>query len=158
MYILIRKEEKEMAIQTLLNYNRSANNIALSDATPFVGTPLLLAEFGLFVPQATNFVELIATIGWDGIPGAVEPNQSEVEFFITQDNIRVVSAQEEVAADGAAMDANTFVTTTFQGVLTNVSTGHRVYRLFAQNLAPVQSTTTIRGPVTISGKVIGPES
>ncbi|UQD51864.1 hypothetical protein C0971_07280 [Bacillus methanolicus] len=145
-----------MAIQTLLNYNRSANNIANSASTPFVGTPLLLAEFGLFVPQATNFVELIATVGWSSVPSALEPNQSEVEFFINQDNIRVVSTREEAPTDGS--DPPLFVTTTFQGVLTNVSTGHHVYQLFAQNLQDTQSSTTIVGPVTISGKVIGPES
>lgn len=148
-----------MAMNTLLNYNRSANNISTSAVIPVnTGTPVLLAELGLFVPQAVNFIELIATIGWSAFPGTGGANQSEMLFFITQDNIVVASTGEEPPEDVSGGDANIFVTTTFQGVLTNVPPGHHVYRLFAQNLEPGQSDVNIEGPVTISVKAIGPEA
>ncbi|MFT9847783.1 hypothetical protein [Aneurinibacillus sp. REN35] len=148
-----------MAINTLLNYNRSANNISDSATIPVnTSTPVLLAELGLFVPQAVNFIELIATIGWSSDPGAVEANQSNMLFFITQDDIVVASTREESPDDAGGGDLDLFITTTFQGVLTNVATGHHVYRLFAQNLEPGQSIVNIEGPVTISVKAIGPEA
>ena len=149
-----------MAINTLLNYNRSANNISRSGPFSLIpGTPLLLAEFGLFVPQSVNFIELISTVGWEAFTDTVGPGlQSEISFFITQDNVVVFSTHEEAPGDPVTIDGNLSVTTSFQGVLTNVATGHHVYRLFVQNLEPTQNTNMVIGPVTISGKVIGPEA
>ena len=139
-----------------MNYNRSANNIWGTRLTSVNATPLLIAEFGLFVSQPENFVELIATIGWSGIPIPSGGDQAEVEFVITQDNIRVVSTQEEPPGDTSGGDADIFQTTTFQGVLTNIPTGHHVYRLFITNLDTTQSDIFVLGPVTMSGKVIAP--
>ena len=99
-------------------------------------------------------MELIATIGWSGDPNL--DIQGDVEFFITQDNIRVVSNQEEILVDPNDLSADILQTTTFQGVLTNVSTGHHVYRLFISNLEPLNGVIFVVGPVTMSGKVIAP--
>lgn len=139
----------------LLNYNRSLlTNQAYTSAIVLTGTDQLILEFGLFVPQAQNFIELLATVGWIVTdPALLEPDQPVIELTIEQDAAVVASINQESIEDGPDTPLENL--TTFQAVLTNVPVGHHVYRLFARNLMPAQGTITIIGPANISGKVIG---
>ncbi|HBW34038.1 hypothetical protein [Desulfosporosinus sp. BICA1-9] len=139
----------------LLNYNRSIlTNFANSSAIVLTGIDQIILEFGLFVAQPINFVELLTTIGWD-VTGVspVPPDQPIIELTIHQDGIPVASINQESIQDGS--DSPLENLTTFQAVLTNVAAGHHVYRLLARNLQTAQGTITITGPANISGKVIG---
>ena len=44
--------------------------------------------------------------------------------------------------------------TTFQTTLTNVATGHRIYKVYATNAQLSQGDITLVGPINISAKVI----
>ncbi|MCO1601774.1 hypothetical protein [Desulfosporosinus nitroreducens] len=138
----------------LLNYNRSIlTNEAYTSAIVLTGTDQLILEFGLFVSQAQNFIELLTTMGWI-VTGTspLEPDQPIIELTIQQDNVVVASINQESIEDGADTPLENL--TTFQAVLTNVPAGHHVYQLFARNLQTAQGTITIIGPANISGKVI----
>lgn len=138
----------------LLNYNRSLlSNLANSSAVVLTGVDQLILQFGLFVPQAQNFIELLTTIGWTatGI-SPVPPDQPIIELTIQQDGVVVASINQESIQDGA--DSPLENLSTFQAVLTNVPVGHHVYSVFARNLQTAQGTITIIGPANISGKVI----
>ena len=138
----------------LINYNRSLlTNQANTTAIVLSGVDQLILQFGLFVPQALNFVELLTTIGWvvTGV-SPLEPDQALIELTIQQDGVVVASINQESIEDGP--DTPLENQTTFQAVLTNVSVGHHIYQLFARNLQPAQGTITIIGPANISGKVI----
>ena len=138
----------------LLNYNRSIlTNQANTSAIVLTGIDQLILEFGLFVSQAINFVELLTTVGWivTGI-SPLEPNQPIIELTIQQDGVVVASINQESIQDGGDTPLENL--STFQAVLTNVPAGHHVYQLFARNLQTVQGTITINGPANISGKVI----
>lgn len=145
-------------MSTVVNYNRSLQtNTAGTIVVPLPAFPaeVVLAEFGLFVPAtaSVNFVELIATVGWQSTP---TPNTGQplAKFFIYQDNVQVALANQEPPAnnDGTATPVDN--TTTFQAILTNVPVGHHVYQLRAQNFEPAEGTLNAFGPITISGSVI----
>ncbi|EHQ87709.1 hypothetical protein [Desulfosporosinus youngiae] len=139
----------------LLNYNRSiVTNVADSFGIVLTGDDQLILQFGLFVPQGVNFIELLSTIGWE-VTGVsiVEPDQPTIAISILQDGAVVATANQESIEDGADEDLE--MVTTFQAVLTDVPVGHHVYQLFARNTQPEQGTITITGPANISGKVIG---
>ncbi|EGW37248.1 hypothetical protein [Desulfosporosinus sp. OT] len=138
----------------LVNYNRSLlTNLTNTTGIVLSGVPLLILEFGLFVAQATNFVELLTTIGWTVTnPSLLEPDQPIIELTILQDGVLVASINQESIQDGGDEPLENL--TTFQAVLTNVPVGHHVYQLFASNLQTAQGTITIIGPANISGKVI----
>ncbi|KJS47736.1 MAG: hypothetical protein VR66_18115, partial [Peptococcaceae bacterium BRH_c23] len=111
----------------LLNYNRSIlTNFANSSAIVLTGIDQIILEFGLFVAQPINFVELLTTIGWD-VTGVspVPPDQPIIELTIHQDGIPVASINQESIQDGS--DSPLENLTTFQAVLTNVAAGHHVY-------------------------------
>jgi len=138
----------------LLNYNRSLlTNFAESSAIVLNAFEQLILEFGLFVDQPTNFIELLTTVGWD-VTGVsiLPPNQPIIELTILQDGVPVASINQESISNGE--DSPLENLTTFQAVLTNVAAGHHVYQLFARNLQTTQGTITIAGPANISGKVI----
>lgn len=138
----------------LVNYNRSLlTNLTGTSAIVLSGVEALILQFGLFVSPATNFIELLATIGWT-ITGVspVEPDQAIIELTIKQDGVIVASINQESIEDGPDTPLENL--TTFQAVLTNVPVGHHVYQLFARNLQTAQGTITIIGPANISGKVI----
>lgn len=139
----------------LLNYNRSLlTNQINTSAIVLTSVEQLILEFGLFVPQAQNFIELLSTVGWVVTnPSPVEPDQPIIELTIKQDGVVVASINQESIQDGG--DEPLEGLSTFQAVLTNVAVGHHVYQLFARNLQPLQGTITITGPANISGKVIG---
>ena len=139
----------------LLNYNRSIlTNLADSVGVVLTGLDQLILEFGLFVPQASNFVELLSTIGWAVTnPSIIEPDQPTIVLTILQDGVIVASVNQESIEDGADTDLE--MVTTLQAVLTNVPVGHHVYQLFARNIQTSQGTISITGPANISGKVIG---
>ncbi|MHB8075341.1 hypothetical protein [Desulfosporosinus fructosivorans] len=128
----------------------------MADSFAIVLTDLdqLILEFGLFVSQAQNFVELLATIGWQ-VTGSspVEPNQPTIVLTIEQDGVVVASVNQESIQDGADEDLE--MVASLQAVLTNVLVGHHVYQLFARNSQTAQGLITITGPANISGKVIG---
>ena len=139
----------------LLNYNRSLlSNQANTSAIVLTGIEQLILQFGLFVSQAQNFVELLSTVGWV-VTGSspIEPDQPILELRIKQDGVVVASVNQESIQDGEDEPLENLAT--FQAVLTNVAVGHHVYELFALNLQPEQGTITITGPANISGKVIG---
>lgn len=138
----------------LLNYNRSIlTNFSNSFAIVLTGVDQIILEFGLFVAQPLNFIELLTTIGWvvTGVT-PIEPDQPIIELRIQQDGVDVASINQESIEDGADTPLENL--TTFQAVLTNIPVGHHVYRLIARNLQPSQGTITIIGPANISGKVI----
>ena len=113
----------------------------------------LVLEFGLFVPQTPNFVELLTTAGWTVTNvSPVEPNQPTLMLTITQDGVPVATSDQESIEDRGDEPLENLAT--FQAVLTNVPTGFHVYRLFARNIQPAQGTITITGPTNISAKVI----
>ncbi|MGE5582205.1 MAG: hypothetical protein ACM3X9_06675 [Bacillota bacterium] len=138
----------------LVNYNRSLlTNFANTSSFVLTGTNQLILEFGLFVPQSTNFIELLTTVGWSVTNvSPTEPNQPTLQLTITQDGVPVASADQESIEDGADSPLENLAS--FQAVLTNVPAGHHVYRLLALNLMPAQGTITITGPTNISAKVI----
>lgn len=138
----------------LLNYNRSLlSNLTNSSALVLTGVDQLILQFGLFVPQAQNFIELLTTIGWTATSiSPVPPDQPIIELTIQQDGVAVASINQESIQDGA--DSPLENLSTFQAVLTNVPVGHHVYSLLARNLQTAQGTITIIGPANISGKVI----
>ncbi len=117
------------------------------------GTDQLILQFGLFVNQPQNFIELLTTIGW-AVTGVnpLEPDQAIIELTIQQDGVVVASINQESIEDGADTPLENL--TAFQAVLTDVTIGHHVYQLFARNLQPAQGTITLIGPANISGKVI----
>ncbi|WP_458122695.1 hypothetical protein [Paenibacillus sp. Z3-2] len=140
-----------MAIYELLNYNRAA----LTKPIIPVGTdPTLFLEFGLYVPQASNFVELIATFCWNA---TLEGNINSPRIFIeiTQDDVPI---DLNIAQDSSTGfdDTLTLNVTTFQQILTDVPTGHHVYKLYARNLQPAEGSIIAVNLVNLSGKVIGP--
>jgi len=141
----------------LLNYNRSIVTNEVDTAgfsVELTGVDQLILEFGLFVPQASNFIELLSTIGWQVTsPSPVEPDQATIALTIKQDGTVVATVDQESIEDGPDTDLE--MVTTFQAVLTNVPVGHHVYQLFARNLQTDQGTITLTGPANISGKVIG---
>lgn len=138
----------------LLNYNRSLlSNQADTSAIVLTDVNQLILEFGLFVSQAQNFVELLTTIGWVVTnTSPLEPDQAIIELTIQQDGVDVASINQESIEDGADTPLENL--STFQAVLTNVPAGHHVYQLFARNQQITQGTITIIGPANISGKVI----
>jgi len=117
------------------------------------GVDQLILQFGLFVAQPLNFVELLTTMGWT-VTGVspLEPDQPIIELTIQQDGVVVASINQESIEDGADTPLENL--TTFQAVLTNVPAGHHVYQLLARNLQTTQGTITIIGPANISGKAI----
>ncbi|MGE4273843.1 MAG: hypothetical protein ACRKFN_12895 [Desulfitobacterium sp.] len=136
----------------LLNYNRSLlTNQVDTTFLPLTGLETLVLEFGLFVPQSVNFVELLTSVGWEVVNpiGSLQPT---IRLVVLQDGIAVASVHQESVVDGE--DADLEMTTSFQAVLTNVPAGHHVYRLLASNLQPAQGDIVISGPANISGKVI----
>ncbi|MEL1133841.1 hypothetical protein AAC978_01545 [Desulfitobacterium sp. THU1] len=136
----------------LLNYNRSLlTNQVDTTFLPLTGLETLVLEFGLFVPQSVNFVELLTSVGWE-VVNPVGSLQPTIRLVVLQDGIAVASVHQESVVDGE--DADLEMTTSFQAVLTNVPAGHHVYRLLASNLQPAQGDIVISGPANISGKVI----
>lgn len=140
----------------LVNYNRSLlSNFANSSTFVLTATNQLVLEFGLFVPQTPNFIELLTTVGWSVTNvSPVEPNQPTLMLTITQDGVPVATSDQESIEDRGDEPLENLAT--FQAVLTNVPTGFHVYRLFAANIQPAQGTITITGPTNISAKVITP--
>ncbi|HEX7713215.1 MAG TPA: hypothetical protein VF531_04270 [Bacillota bacterium] len=138
----------------LVNYNRSLlSNFANSSTFVLTAANQLVLEFGLFVPQTPNFVELLTTAGWTVTNvSPVEPNQPTLMLTITQDGVPVATSDQESIEDRGDEPLENLAT--FQAVLTNVPTGFHVYRLFARNIQPAQGTITITGPTNISAKVI----
>ncbi|SDG08055.1 hypothetical protein [Desulfosporosinus hippei] len=139
----------------LLNYNRSIlTNEAYTSAIVLNDFEQLILQFGLFVPQSTNFIELLTTIGWTVTNVTpLEPDQPIIALTILQDGLVVASINQESIEDGSDTPLENL--STFQAVLTDVAAGHHVYQLFARNLQTSQGTITIIGPANISGKVIG---
>jgi len=66
------------------------------------GIDQLILEFGLFVPQAQNFIELLTTIGWTVTNvNPLEPDQPIIELTIQQDGVAVASINQESIEDGS---------------------------------------------------------
>lgn len=136
----------------LVSYNRSLlTNEVDTFSIQLTAFDQLILQFGLFVPQATNFVELLASIGWQ-VTATVGTLQPTIALTILQDGFVVGSTHQESVPDGEDEDLE--MSTMFQAVLTNVPVGHHVYSLFASNLQPDQGTISITGPANITGKVI----
>jgi hypothetical protein len=140
----------------LVNYNRSfLTNLDNGAAVPIDSTPDLILEFGLFVSPATNFVELITSVGWEVTNvTATPPDQPILHLDVRMDGISVGSAEQESISNDE--DAPLEMTTTFQTILTNVSTGFHVLQVLASNPQDLQGDITLTGPVNITGKVITP--
>ena len=138
---------------TLINYNRSIlSNLANSSDVVLTDTPQLLLEFGLFVAQAQNFIELLSTVGWTA--ESRKNKQPTLQLRILQDGVLVASIRQDAAGGEEESKSPTNNLSTFQAVLTNVPVGERVYQLFALNENPRRGSITVTGPVNITGKVI----
>lgn len=136
----------------LLSYNRSIiTNEAEATFVPLTGIPTLILEFGLFVPTATNFVELQTSVGWQ-VVNTIADFQPTLRLVVLQDGLEVGAAHQEALADG--VDEPVEMLAAFQTVLTDVTVGHHVYQVLVYNLQPAQGDIAVTGPATISGKVI----
>lgn len=135
-------------------YNRSfQTNLDNGVAIPVSETPLKILEFGLQVVNPVNFVELITTVGWSVTDVTfTPPDQPVLRLEVRRDDVIVGSAEQESVSNSE--DEPLQMTTTFQTILTNVPTGHRIIRVFASNPQDLQGDITLTGPVNITGKVI----
>ncbi|MBE5108422.1 exosporium protein C [Bacillus thuringiensis] len=94
-----------------------------------------------------NRVELIATVGVEGITGI-----SQVLFRIFRDNIEIFNAQVGIEST----DSEQFYVQTFQAIDQNVSCGTHEYSLTVENLTSGASADVV-GPLSFSGLAIGQE-
>ena len=139
----------------LVNYNRSLlANTRNSSSIPVTSTPQRVLEFGLFVENPVNFVELLTTIGWRATRTSFVPSGENATLLIEVrlDGVTVGSTTQEAVAEERQNMID--MSTTFQTVLTNVTAGHRVFQVFVSNTLPSRGTITLTGPANISGKVI----
>ncbi|WP_150271196.1 hypothetical protein [Paenibacillus tepidiphilus] len=142
--------------QTLVEFGRSIQtNLANGVNIPINSTPYLLLQFGLNVPAAINYVELITTVGWQATNVFITPpEQPKLLIQVLMDGVVVGSAeQESVSYDE---DELLEMTTTFQTILTNVPVGFRVIQVFVSNPEDLQGDILITGPANITGKVYAP--
>lgn len=94
-----------------------------------------------------NRVELIATIGVDGITGT-----SQVLFRIFRDNIEIFNTQ----VGFESTDSEQFYVQTFQAIDQNVGSVTHEYSLTAENLTSGASAEVV-GPLSFSALAIGQE-
>ncbi|UQZ36957.1 hypothetical protein C2I18_27540 [Paenibacillus sp. PK3_47] len=142
--------------QHLVEFVRSImTNLDNGAIVPVDGSPKLILEFGVNIPVATNFVEFTTTVGWQATYLFVTPPQlPKLLLQIYMDGILVGSAeQKSIPYDE---DELIEMTTTFQTVLTNVSTEFHVVQVYASNPEDLQGDITLTGPVNITGKVYAP--
>ncbi len=142
--------------QTLVEFGRSVQtNLDNGVIIPINATAKLILEFGINVPQATNFVELTTTVGWQVTNVfATPPEQPKLFLQVLLDGIVVGSAEQESMSNEE--EELLEVVTTFQSILTNVSIGFHVLQVFASNPEDFQGDITLTGPVNITGKVYAP--
>lgn len=135
-------------------YNRSfLTNFDNGVAVPIDSTPMLILEFGLDVTDEDNFVELLTTVGWEVTNvTATPPDQPILRLVVRMDGVIVGSAEQESISNDE--DTPLEMTTTFQTVLTDITTGSHAIQVFASNPQDLQGDITLTGPVNISGKVI----
>ncbi|KGE18065.1 hypothetical protein [Paenibacillus wynnii] len=141
---------------TLVEFGRSLQtNLDNGVIVPINATPTLILSFGINVPTATNFVELITTVGWQVTNVfATPPDQPKLFLQVLMDGVVVGSnAQESISNDE---DGPLEMNTTFHAILTNVSVGFHAFHVFASNPEDLQGDITITGPVNITGKVYAP--
>lgn len=133
-------------IQTALNYTRAnATNFSDTISVPLTaGVEVLLLEWGHFVPQGTQFIEVNSCIGWEG----ADFNES-VEFRLYQNGTLIATADD--AADD--IGANNDVVTHFKSILTSAPNIHNVFQLRAELIEGV--TATVEGPLTASAVSYG---
>ena len=140
----------------LINYNRSIlTNLRNGVSIPVTSTPRRIMEFGLFIDNPVNFVELLTTVGWDVTnveSRSNQPNQPTLQIEVRMDGTTVGSTTQESISNNE--DEPLEMTTKFQTVLTNVSAGHHVFQVFVSNTQPEQGDITISGPANVSGKLI----
>ncbi|CAH1195764.1 hypothetical protein PAECIP111892_02100 [Paenibacillus auburnensis] len=141
---------------TLVEFVRSIQtNLDNGVIVPINATSKLILEFGVNVPTATNFIELITTVGWQATNVFVTPpEQPKLLLQIVLDGVVVSSAeQKSISTDE---DGMLEMTTAFHSILTNVSVGFHVIQVFASNPEDLQGDITLTGPVSITGKVYAP--
>jgi hypothetical protein len=142
--------------QRLVNYARSVStNNDNGVIIPIDSTPTLILSFGMGVPTANNFVELITSVGWQVTNVfATPPDQPKLFLQVVMDGVVVGSTEQESISNDE--DEPLEMTTTFQTILTNVPVGFHSFQVFASNPEDLQGDITITGPVNITGKVIAP--
>jgi hypothetical protein len=140
----------------LVNYGRSFwTNVDNGAIIPIDSTPKLILSFGMVVPTATNFVELITSVGWQVTNVfATPPDLPKLLLQVVRDGIVVGSTEQESISNDE--DEPLEMTTTFQTILTNVPVGFHAFQVFASNPEDLQGDITLTGPVNITGKVIAP--
>lgn len=141
---------------TLVEFARSIQtNLDNGVIIPINATSTLILEFGINVPTATNFVELITTVGWQVTNVFATPPDQPVLFLqVLLDGVVVGSAEQESISNDE--DEPLEMTTTFQTILTNISVGFHTFQVFASNPEDLQGDITLTGPVNITGKVYAP--
>ncbi|MRN52357.1 hypothetical protein [Paenibacillus monticola] len=140
----------------LVEFARSIQtNLDNGVIVPINATSTLILEFGINVPTATNFVELITTVGWQVTNVfATPPDQPTLFLQILLDGVVVGSTEQESISNDE--DEPLVMTTTFQTILTNISVGFHTFQVFASNPEDLQGDITITGPVNITAKVYAP--
>jgi hypothetical protein len=140
--------------QTLVRYARSVQtNLDNGVINPIDSTPKLILSFGMGVPTASNFVELITTVGWQVTNVfATPPDQPKLFLQVVMDGTVVGSTEQESISNDE--DEPLEMTTTFQTILTNVPVGFHAFEVFASNPEDLQGDITLTGPINITGKVI----
>ncbi|ANC08357.1 MULTISPECIES: exosporium protein ExsC [Bacillus cereus group] len=119
-------------------------------AIPSSPNKAILANLKLRIPSRdsrNNRVELIATIGVDGITGT-----SQVLFRIFRDNIEIFNTQ----VGFESTDSEQFYVQTFQAIDQNVGSVTHEYSLTAENLTSGASAEVV-GPLSFSALAIGQE-
>ena len=83
----------------LINYNRSIlTNLRNGVSIPVTSTPRRIMEFGLFIDNPVNFVELLTTVGWDVTnveSRSNQPNQPTLQIEFRMDGTTVGSTTQE---------------------------------------------------------------
>ncbi|MBB6733499.1 hypothetical protein [Cohnella zeiphila] len=142
-------------IQTVLNYNRAQLSNFADSSSILIGTAnVLLAEFGLFEPAGTQFIQLQTTVGWNVTDvSPVPPDQTLLQLTIFRDGVPIASAEQESISNEEDTPLENLAS--FQTIIRSTTVGHHVYQLFALNEQPEQGTITVTGPVSISAMAIG---
>lgn len=141
---------------TLVDFARSIQtNLDNTVMVPINAAPVLILQFGINVPSATNFVELSTTVGWQATNVFVTPqDQPKLLLQIFMDGVVVGSIEQgSISNDEGELFA---MTTSFHTILSNVLVGFHGFQVFASNPEDLQGDITITGPVSISGKVYVP--
>jgi hypothetical protein len=125
----------------------SKSNNSLNRTVPASPGNIKLAEFGLSIPNPSNFVELTATVGWQATLG-----NPVVLFKIFRGTQIIFTTTDEIDLTLANTKTLAFNTVDF-----NVPTGQQKYTLTVEltNDLPLLNSAAVIGPVTFSGFAIG---